>query len=214
MYMLNKIIPIDLISESLGKEIDSIELSIDSIREIQELTPNTCSQIGMNVWDNIIYKKLHNVQPRAIASYINNPKLHMRVGSIIGETVIKDIYYARGNVDDNLDDTQVFEFMVAHVYPNDLYLADILMQNPYSPIDKNDIKFELKKYHGFNLLPLIMKQLNNTAKELGCNKVSLTASSLDQVPLFKKYGFKVRGSESGKLALKYGLGIPMDKVVK
>jgi len=101
--------------------------------------------------------------------------------------------------------------MVAHVYPSSLHLADILMQNPLQPIPEKEQSHFDQKYKGFGLLGTVMERFEHKGKELGCDVLTLTATRIDQVPLFEKYGFSVRDSDAGKLSLEYGVGLPMDK---
>ncbi|EJU9973497.1 hypothetical protein N5M11_003784 [Vibrio alginolyticus] len=212
--MMKKIIPFDVIQQKLGQPISVLEYGLSDIRQIQDMTPKTCVDIALNVWDKIISRKLHQVNPMALATYVNrqDPKLHLRVGNVIGKTVVKDIYYALANVEDSaLEDTLSVEFLAAHVYPNDLHLADILLQNPYSPIPQEDRKCEHQEYNGFGLLSTIIDDFFSLAHELNCDFITLTAASIEQVGLFKNYGFEVRDSDAGRLAMQFGMGIPMER---
>jgi len=51
------------------------------------------------------------------------------------------------------------------------------------------------------------------AEELGCEQLTLTAGTLDQVNLFKQHGFVVEDSEVGRRGLDWGVGIPMERDV-
>jgi len=212
--MLNTILPIDEIKNQFDTDLIISEHNFSKINDIAKLSPATCRDIGLSAWDKLIQLGIYKGDPMAIAKYVNNgePRIHMKVANIIGKRIIKDIYYSAGHLEDNtLDDNQVFEFMVAHVYPNSLHLADILLQNPLQPIPEPEQNHFDQKYKGFGLLRTVMKNLEDKGKELGCDILTLTAARRDQVPLFEKYGFSVRDSDAGKLSLEYGAGLPMDK---
>jgi hypothetical protein len=211
--MLKNVIPTDEIEKQLDQKINIKEYGFESINQIAELTPTTCRQIGLTVWDKIVEMGKHSVDPMAISNYVQSgePKLHMKIENIIGKKIINDIYYATGEISGGFDDNQVFEILLSHVYPNDLYLADIFIKNPNYPIKESERKSILQTHRGFGLLDIVMKNIDLLATELECERISLTASFLEQVDLFKKYGFQVRNSPAGKAAMEYGMGIPMEK---
>lgn len=207
--MLRNIIPIEIIEKTLNKPIIIQEYRFDKINQIATISPKTCHTIGLSIWDKIVELGKPSVNPQAISKYVvsEEPKLHMKISNIIGRKVINDIYYATGTTEGH----EIFEVLLAHVYPNDLYLADIMIQNPNRPILESDRKSILQTHHGFAVLDIVMKNLEVLASELKCNQISLTASFIDQYNLFKKYGFKLRNSQGGKIAIQIGAGIPMEK---
>lgn len=61
------------------------------------------------------------------------------------------------------------------------------------------------------LLPDLMRNLEDAARAAGCDELTLTSTTGENVGLFKGYGFNVEDSNTGRLAMKYGFGIPMEK---
>lgn len=93
------------------------------------------------------------------------------------------------------------ELLVAWVYRNDLLLADVTFMDPARPIPEGEPKFALQTHKGLGLFSPLLANMQRKAEELGCEQLTLTAGTLDQVNLFKQHGFVVEDSEVGRRGL-------------
>lgn len=214
--MLN-IIPQKEIQEKFKKPVVFVNLTKQNLDLITKREPFTIIAISLNIWNRIVQNKLKKVNPKAVAEYVDNrdPKIHLKISEIIKEPIIKDIIYSLGTVKDSkIKEKTVSQITIAHVFPNDLHLADVLFQNPYIPISKSDRKYRLQDFKGLGLLSTLIEKIEQHAKALSCDYITLTASNSELVPLFSKYGFTVEDNSQAKLATRVGLTIPMEKKIK
>jgi hypothetical protein len=213
--MLNNIFSLDELSARLDSELIVDEFGKDQIADIANVKPDGLFGIGANVWNRIVQNRWHAVNPIQFARYFQNddPALHIAISHRLRIEVIHDIYYVKGWKESREEDNLVAEFLVAHVYPNDLQLADLTFIDPTRPIPEEDRVFMHQTHHGLGLLPLLMENLHRKAVELGCDQMTLTSASQDQAPLFERYGFSVEDSDVGVLAMENGFGIPMERDV-
>ena len=186
------------------------------LEKITKLEPQTINGIAMNVWNRIVGYKYRKVNPMELADFANDPCVHQMISKIIGEPVIKDIFYVHITVEDPaLTDKEACHMILAHVFPNDIQIGDILMCNPYKPIPKNTTKHRFQKNEGFGVLKTILSNIDQVAHLRKCNYVTLTSASIDQYHLFSKYGFESEKNPSGRLFLELALaghgGVPMEK---
>ena len=212
--MLSCVLPKDEISKKFQEKILFQEFFREDIDKIIKITPSTCHQLGLTIWNEIVQKKIHPVNPQEIAKYVQkgDPKLHKKIANIIRRPVVHELYYGVGKLQEGAyQDPVVCELFIAHIYPNTFYLADILLQNPKKPIDQAEMKFQHQTHEGLGLLPMIMEKIESVSVEHRFEQISLTAATIEHVPLFEKYGFKIQDSEAGRLSQKYGVGIPMER---
>jgi hypothetical protein len=153
-----------------------------------------------------------------MARYVDtqDPILYRKIEELLGIQVLFDLYYANVRVqDDSLgEDNECCQICLAHTYPNDIVLADVTFENPYKPIPKAKQRYRYTHYEGLSLMPVLMEQLKEYCLQTGKDRIVLTAAARDLVPLFSKYGFQVDGSPIAKVALKVGVGIPMELLFK
>jgi hypothetical protein len=169
--------------------------------------------LGATVWNRIVTKRWHQVDPCQFAPYFHtkSPDLHLAISKLLKIEVIRDIYYVKGWRGPKKRSNLVLELLVAWLYRNDLHLGDITFINPDRPIPKANRKHELQTHEGLGLLPVLLENMHLKAKELGCNQQTLTAAMTENVALFRRFGFDVEDSEFTRLALELGFGIPMEK---
>jgi hypothetical protein len=172
-------------------------------------------QVGASVWNRIIQKKWHSVNPLRFATYFQtlDPNLYQAISSLLGVEVIRDIYSVRGWISKKQKSNLVVEMVVAWVYRNDLLLADISFMDPTSPIPKKQRRFGHQTHKGLGLLPTLLDNMQRKAKERDCEQLTLTAAMRDQVDLFRSFGFVVEDSEMSRIAMQAGYGIPMERDV-
>ena len=218
---MKSILPKDTISSALPAPVTFQEYGLAELDTICHLEPETVYGVSMNVWNRIVQYKYRKVNPMALASQYAHldPFVHQGITKIIGESVIKDIYYLHGTVDDqSIHDTTVCQLLVAQVFPNDLQLGDIFLSNPYKPIPPSKPKHRFQKYQGYGLLPTVLNNLETVGRSRNCKFITLTAASIDQYRLFLKHGFSAELNPMTQKFLAMALngtqeagGIPMEK---
>jgi len=82
--------------------------------------------------------------------------------------------------------------------------------DPDQPIPEGQ-GFALQTHKGLGLFPTLMVNMQESAKKLGCEQLTLQAATRDQMNLFQKYGFVVENSPLARLGMKHGVAIPMEK---
>ncbi len=85
--------------------------------------------------------------------------------------------------------------------------------DPEQRLPPESRRFADQTHRGLGLLPILMENLLNKARQHHCEQLTLTAAQRDQVPLFSRYGFRVEDSDSGRAARGLGYGIPMERNV-
>lgn len=211
----NDLIPVELIEKKIGSEVFFRNYGLNHIGAISRMTPHIISEIGLFIWDTLIFKEYYKGDPRALSKYVDKGEalIYQRMEKLIGRKLLFSLLYSKGYITKSptRKDEPVFEITVAHTFPRTIFLADILFQNLNKPIKQADKKYFDQNYEGFGLLPYVMERLDYVAISKKCDTISLVASRLEQVELFKRFGFRVRDSEQAREALSYGVGICMDK---
>lgn len=212
MSDLAAVLPKARLVERFGKDLILEEYGKNQIAAIARKKPGGLHEIGGSVWNRIVGKQWHAVDPRCLAKHFNNqdPNLHKAISSLLKIEVIRDIYYVKGWKGIKKHSALVVELLVAWVYRNDLHLADITFVNPDQPIPKSQ-RYALQTHKGLGLLPTLMGNLEKKAKELKCDQITLTAATSDQMNLFGRYGFVVEDTPLGRFAVTTGNAIPMEK---
>ncbi len=68
-----------------------------ALSAIAKRAPNSLHGIAGNVWNRIVFKGWNPVDPRQLTVYFQklDLTLHLAIANLIGEEVIRDIYYVR-----------------------------------------------------------------------------------------------------------------------
>lgn len=176
---------------------------------IQHRKPTAVHGIGLAVWDIIATRG--EVKPNAMQHYVaaEDPDLLGRIGKHIGKQTLFDIRYCKADRGRPARVT-ISEMLVAHVYPNDLFIGDIEFSDPDRPIRKSERKYPMTKYAGLGLLGPFLEEAKACAFAMGSENLRLVAATTDHVTLFGKHGFKVaEDSAIAPFALEFGASIPM-----
>lgn len=157
-------------------------------------------------------KGWHKVDPQQFAYQFRSadPTLHASISTLLNAEVIRDIYYVKGWSGAKRKNNLVVELLVAWLYRNDLHLGDINFVDPDNPIPEAERRYKHQTHKGLRLLPDLLANMKNKATELGCEQITLTAAALDQIDLFKRFGFVVEDSDQARKTLDIGYGIPME----
>ena len=212
--MLNQVLPRAQLEARFGSRLILEEYHKADMGQLVRAYPEGVFGIGANVWNRIVSKGWNHVNPRAMSSYFDgsNPRMPLAIGRLIQEEIIEDIYYVKGWDGTRTDDRLVVQLLVAKVYRNDLHLADVAFTDPDRPLAESARRSEHQTHVGLGLLPALMENLEAEAIAQSCSEITLTSTTLENVALFERYGFQVEDSNTGRMAMGAGYGIPMEKV--
>jgi hypothetical protein len=215
---LHDLFPLQYVKDKFDKEVVVEEYNLSTIKELSRKEPDPVLEIGLCIWHQIVTRKLFQVDPRAMAKYVDDrdPILYKKIEEFLCIQAIFDLYYANLRIrDESLKkNNKCCQICFAHTYPNDIVLSDVTFKNPYKPIPKEKQRYCYARYEGLALLPVLMQRLKKYSLETNKDRILLTVAAGDLIPLFSKYGFKVDGSLIPQTALKAGFGIPMQLLLK
>lgn len=210
---MHELFPLSYLRDRIGKPLHCDQYGLPQYREIVQLKCDSVTGLAFNVWNRIVHDPKHSANPMALKPYISfprgmnsrpeiDPKIVEGIESETGEEVVRDISYSRCVILDEptIDSEPIAELMVAHVYPNDLHIADVHFRNPYKPIPAVERKHHYRKFRGFGLLGKVMADIESYAIRHGFDYLTLTAAHDDLLPLFASYGFVIESNEMGKMA--------------
>jgi hypothetical protein len=215
MTGLNETLPKKQLIDRFGSDVIFEEYGKSDLATLVKKIRQGIHGVAASVWNRIVNRGWHPVNPRQFAPYFEtkNPDLYLAISELLGVAVIRDIYYVKGWKAPKRRTNLIVEMLVAWVYRSDLQLWDITFINPERPIPKRARKFPLQTHEGLGLLPVLLENLQRKAKELGCEQLTLVAALRDQVRLFGRYGFAVEDSDMGRIRMKLGCSIPMERDV-
>lgn len=211
---LRKVLPRKELSGKFEHPIEFREFGLAHFDKLKRTIPLKIHSIGLSIWDRIVQYRLKPVNPLAISKWVNqkDPNLCERVSDEIGEDVLRDLYYVKADVQDKvLKNKLAAELLVARIFPNDLFLADVEFSNPYKMLSSTERKYQFQKYAGLGLLGTLVANMVNVGNAMGCRSILLVAASIDLVPKFARHGFEVEDTESAKMALFHKAGPPMER---
>jgi hypothetical protein len=200
---MNSILPFGDIKRRFDKPVQLDQKGLDRFGEIAAHDSNGILNTAFTVWQRHV-RKNPSTGPDAVREYVqqHGGSFLDAAGAVIGQPIIRDISFSRCTVEDPaLDDNLVAYLLVAHVFPNDVHIADVTLVNPYKPIPPKRRKHKFRKYKGLGLLGTVLLRTEDYALANGCDYITLTAAADDLVPLFGKFGFAVEGDEVACLAM-------------
>ncbi len=214
MNGLDTVLPKSQLVERFGNELTLEEFGKSELNSIARIKPDGLHEIGASVWNRIVVRGWHSVEPTCLSDNFDNrdPNLYGAISRLLDIEVIRDIYYVRGWKGTKKRRQLVVELLLAWVYQNDLHLADITFIDPNQPIPR-DKRLAFQTHKGLGLLPVLLANLQQKGKQLGCEQLTLIAATRDQMRLFAKHGFVVENSPLARLGMKTGIAIPMERTV-
>jgi len=205
---MNTILPFEDIQRRFDKPIRLEQMGLEQLPTIVARHPHRILNTATTVWRRYVERN-PTIDPKAVHECAGKNKTTFldAAGQVLGEPVIKDISFSRCTIDDPaLADHLVAYLLVAHVYPNDVHIADLNLMNPYKPIPPHLRRYRFRKYGGLGLLGTLMARIDAYAASNKCEAITLTAEADDLVPLFSKYGFEVEGDDVASLDMKKTVG--------
>jgi hypothetical protein len=213
---LASILPIREIERILGELLRVVEYRLDEIETVILAEPGMMPGASLRIWDRVVTHSNMGVDPLMLADRVRrrDPRMFEVISDVVGEASIRDFYFVRAELAvSGRKYRTAAQLAVAHVFPNDLLLMDILLSNPYKPIPRQQRVSELQAHSGYGVLGKVVDNLLQCANRLGCEAITLTAASIELMPIFKRHGFVVDDTPTGRSALKHDLGPPMHRAV-
>lgn len=183
--------------------------------EISSLKSSCMVEIGGGVWDRYVHQN-PNCDPQALAPFFReeSPKICLAMERHTGLRVLKDICYTTADVqDEELNETQCGELLLAVTWPNVLRISDVTFANPYKSIPDADRRYKFQKFKGLGLFSELLENCQKYCNTEGVSEITLAAAYIDLVPFFEAHGFSVENTPAGKASLEYQEGIPMHRVL-
>jgi hypothetical protein len=183
---LSTILPREQLIGRFGSALILEEFGKADLKTIAKKHPSAVLQIGGSIWNRIVQKKWHPLNPLHFAHYFqkSDPNLYQAISTLLGVDVIRDIYYVKAWTSKKKKSNLIVELVAAWVFRNDLLLADVTFRDPERPIPTEQRSFALQTHKGLGLLPTLLGNMQHNAKELGCEQLTLTAAMRDLVDLF------------------------------
>lgn len=208
---LHDIIQRNKIEEKFDKSVSFKQFGMESINEIARIDPNILFDIGAQAWMLFVESGV-KVNPQKLAADFDNksPLIYQKVEKVIKRKVIQDLSFTYAKVDDpDINSNGCIQLSLCRMYPNDLYIADVVFYDPYKPVTEKNKKYELHYFKSLNLFAFHLEKIKLYCKENNIARITLTTSSNEQIPYFEACGFKIEDNGFAKNALAYGWSVPM-----
>ncbi len=211
--MLENVLPkTEIESAFRSEDVIFSELGFKDINQIAEEQPVDLFQVGLSAWNRIVVEKSDDVDPMAMAQFIcdQDPFLYQKIEQKLNKKILFDIFYAKAEIQSaHLTESTVTEVFVAHTYPNNILIGDVVFQNPKKLISAKKRMSKSQSYEGLGLLPTFMERIKQIATQKNCKFALLSAYTLAEYRLFLKYGFVLENTPIAQRALQMGYSIPM-----
>ncbi|MBI5640974.1 MAG: hypothetical protein HZA17_11160 [Nitrospirae bacterium] len=207
---MNAILPKEEILNWIDQHVIFEEYTLKDIDRIKHINAERFFRLIMNTVQRIIEFDLYPINRADIGGCVEcrDPDIYKKISRIIGDEVIKDIYYARGEVPGNGKENElVSELLAAQVYPNNLYLAAVEFAIPERSGLQGSRTGQEKATE-----TLFCRLIGNAAgfgRSRACNYLLFSARALSQVELFERCGFMAEGPAPDRLAANPGREILM-----
>lgn len=213
MSELARIFPTNEILEKVP-DLKITQLGRSEIRDIVRLKPQTMHEMGLSTWHAALMTNNFSVDPGALGKFVDegDPNLLRRVAQKLGTKVIFDINYTYAECPGVELREPAAQILVAHLYPNRLHIGDVKLLNPHEP-RISDVTNDDQTHNSLRLFGACMHNCISISRKIGVDKMTLTAANFDLTKTFGAYGFSVEDSEMGKMAVKFGFGIPMELIL-
>ncbi|MBA6339725.1 hypothetical protein H4J59_01680 [Colwellia sp. MB02u-10] len=208
---LHDILLKDEISEKFKSPVTFQQFGGSDIDKIAKKDPHILFEIGAQAW-MLYVESGAKVNPQKLSSDFDssNPMLYKKVETIIKRKVIQDISFSYAEIeDDSTDSSGCIQLSLCRMWPNDLYIADVVFYNPYEPVAEDQRKYALHYFKSLNLFSKHLEIIKDYCKENKIPRITLTTSSNEQIPYFENFGFKIEDNNFAKSALEMGLSVPM-----
>jgi len=93
---LRNLFPLQYVKDKFDKDVIAEEYDLSTIKELSQKAPHPVLQIGLCIWHQIVTRSLFQVDPRAMAKYVDDqdPILYKKIEELLGIQAVFDLYYA------------------------------------------------------------------------------------------------------------------------
>lgn len=213
MTKLSEIFPDEQVIKFVP-EVEIRALGRADIKEIVNLKPKSMHEMGLSTWHAAMMSGQFDVDPAMLAKHVDSgdPNILKRISQALGQKVVFDLNYTFATIPDQDLDEPAIQSLVGHLFPNRLHIGDVKLLDPRKP--RSDSLHEGDQSHqSLRLFGDLMANCRSVAKEIGANKITLTAAYGELIDPFREHGFEVEDSEMGRLAEEFGMGIPMEIII-
>jgi len=199
------------ISQKFNSPVEFEQFGKNEIDKIAVKDPNILYEIGAQAW-MLFIESGAKVDPQKYSKDFDsgNPLLYKQVEKSIKRKIIQDISFSYSKIkDDSIDSTGCIQLSLCRMWPNDLYIADVVFYNPYEPVPEDKRKYEMHYFKSLNLFSNHLENIKAYCKQNKIQRITLTTSSNEQIPYFESSGFKVENNNFAKHALTMGRSVPM-----
>lgn len=207
---LSEIFPTEHIVE-LVPEAEIHSLGRADIKEIVSLKPKTMHEMGLSTWHAAMMSGQFDVDPAMLAEHVDSgdPNLLKRVSHALGQKVVFDLNYSYATIPGQHLEEPAIQSLIGHLYPNRLHIGDVKLLDPRKP-RSDSMNEDDQSHQSLRLFGEFMENCRSAAEEIGANKITLTAAYGKLLDPFRAHGFEVEDSEMGRMAVSFGMGIPME----
>lgn len=192
-------------------EVEIQTLGVADIKEIVCLKPKTMHEMGLSTWHAAMMSGQFKVDPAMLGKFVDSgdPNFLKRVQQALGQKVVFDLNYSFATIPEQNLDEPAIQILVGHLYPNRLHIGDMKLLHPLKPRSDTDHESD-QSHESLRVLSVLMKNCREAAEGIGADKITLTAAYIGLVEPFQQHGFEIEDSEMGRMAAKFGRGIPME----
>ena len=93
---LRSVFPLQYVKDKFEKDVIVKEYDLSIIKYLAQKDPHPVLQIGLCVWHQIVTRNIFQVDPRAMAKYVDDqdPILYEKIEELLGIQAVFDFYYA------------------------------------------------------------------------------------------------------------------------
>ncbi|TKA95421.1 hypothetical protein FAZ78_16940 [Cereibacter changlensis] len=192
-------------------EIQILHLGLSDIKEIVRHKPLAMHEMGLATWHAALSTGRFNLNPMMLSAHVDSsdPNLLRHVSRALNQKVLFDLCYSYGIIPGQDLEEPALQVTTAHLFPNRLHIADVKLLDPRKPVENASQKDD-QSHESLHLFGELLINARAAARAIKAEKMTLTASHSELLPVFTAHGFEVENSEMGRMAAKFGLGIPME----
>ncbi|WP_146446254.1 hypothetical protein [Botrimarina colliarenosi] len=209
---LSSVLPLGGIQTYFGGTVERTELPISQLDIIMSECQSAMFLLATNCAIRAKQLVKQNLDLSPLVPYLEkrDPRVIHKFEELIDDEAIRDIYACRCTFDNEL----VASILLAHVFPNDLYIGHVEFADPSQPIPIHQRKSVMQTHRGLGLLSPFMERVDLCAQHRFCDRITLVANETSQQHLFERYGFSVDDYPAAKQQESEGKLIPMHKTVR
>lgn len=210
MSVLDTIFPTEEVLAAVP-ELRVRQLGIRDIKDIVRFKSKAMFEMGLSTWHAALMSGSFNLDPRMLSKHVDcgDPHLLKHVSRALNRKVIFDLNYTFGEIPSQALREPAVQTTIAHLFPNRIHIADAKLLDPRKPLPGTEDDDD-RSHESLHLFSIFVANCRAAAAEIAAEKITFTAAYAELVDPFRKHGFEVEESDFGRMALEFGMGIPME----